>query len=72
MAAMAANDDPFNASDVSPEQALRNVAACVLEYTEVTRAHNGRGRRPTYAADATAIRDAARQLAEMVMAHLAA
>jgi hypothetical protein len=64
------DDDPFNAADVSPEQALRNVARCLLEYTEVTRQHNGRGRMPTYAADAAAIRDAARQLAEMVLAQV--
>jgi hypothetical protein len=49
---------------------MRNVAACVLEYTERTRDWNGRGRPPTYAARVDAIAGAARQLAEMVLASL--
>lgn len=50
--------------------AARNVARCLLQYTGIVRHANGRGRRPTYAADATAIRDAGRQLAELVLAIL--
>jgi hypothetical protein len=48
--------------------ALRNVAAALLGYTEVRRAHNGRGRARTYAADPDTIAETARQLAETVLA----
>jgi hypothetical protein len=55
---------------VTPEERLRAVARVALRYTEVARRHNGRGRTKTYAADADAVADTARQLAEMVLAYL--
>ncbi len=45
-----------------------NVARCVLQYTEVVRRHNGRGRCSTYAADVDAIVGSARHLATLVLA----
>lgn len=54
----------------SYEQQLRNVASVLMQYTEVTRPANGRGRPPTYAARVDAIAQTGRQLAEMVLAYL--
>jgi hypothetical protein len=54
---------------LTSEQQLLNVAACVMQHTEVTRRHNGRGRAATYASNVDAIAGAARQLAEMVDAY---
>lgn len=51
-------------------EALKNVAQCVMQYTEVKRHHNGKGRHYTYAADVEAIAGAARQLAELVLEQL--
>lgn len=56
---------------LTPAEQLHNLAQCVLSYTEVKRAHNGRGRTKTYAANVDAIAGAARQLAGMVELHLA-
>jgi len=54
----------------SAEQQLRNVAAALRRYTEVTRRWNGRGKSSTYAANADTIASTGRQLAEMVEAYL--
>lgn len=54
-------------TDVSPDEALRNIAQAVIELTEVRRAHNGRGRSRTYAGTVDDIASAARQLAEEVL-----
>lgn len=53
-----------------PEQQLRNVATALLEYTQVTRDYNGRGRPSTYAARVDTIASTGRQLAQMVMAYI--
>lgn len=58
------------AAEVTEAEALRNLAACVMGYTELKRRHNGRGRHATYAAEPEAIAGAARQLAERVLALL--
>jgi hypothetical protein len=57
-------------SELSQEQQLRNVAASLRRYTEVTRRWNGKGKSSTYAADADTIASTGRQLAEMVEAFL--
>lgn len=59
--------DEILASTLTEEDALRNVANCVMALTEVTRYHNGKGRARTYNGDIDAIADAARQLADMVI-----
>src|SRR6185437_16056818 len=70
LAAHVVDDAPFDASGLTPEQQIRNIAQVVMDYTQVTRDHNGHGRPPTYVARVDAIAGAARQLAEMVVAHL--
>lgn len=55
---------------ITPEQQLRNVAALLIEQTEVTRTWNGRGRSSTYAAPVGEIAPTARQLAEMITQYL--
>jgi hypothetical protein len=54
-------------STLTENEALRNVANCVMTLTEVTRYHNGKGRARTYNGDIDAIAGAARQLADMVI-----
>ena len=54
-------------STLTENEALRNVANCVMTLTEVTRYHNGEGRARTYNGDIDAIAGAARQLADMVI-----
>lgn len=52
----------------TPAESLRNVAQCVIGLTTITRYYNGRGRSRTYSGDIDAIADAARHLAELVLA----
>ena len=53
-------------SKIPDVDAIRNVANCLMSYTEPRR-HNGRGRGRSFAADTEAIATTARQLAEMVL-----
>lgn len=55
---------------LTPEQQLRNIAALLIEQTEVVRTWNGRGRSSTYAAPLGEIAPTARQLAEMITQYL--
>ena len=55
---------------VTDEEALCNVARCLLQYTEVTRRSNGRGRHPTRQADPETIAQTGRHLAELVLSYL--
>ena len=52
------------------EQRMRNVASCLMEYTEVKRQHNGRGRSATYMASLDTIALTGRQLAQYVLDYL--
>lgn len=58
-------------AELTPAEQLRNVAEAMLRYSEVKRTHNGRGRSSTYAGDTDTLAQTGRQLAEMVLAHLA-
>jgi hypothetical protein len=71
-AAQAADRREARVRELTDEQKMLNVAACVRQYTEVTRRWNGRGKSSTYAASVDAIAGAARQLAEMVEAYFTA
>jgi hypothetical protein len=55
---------------ILPEDQLRNVARILLETTEVTRPHNGRGRPAGYAGNVDEIAQAGRQLAEMILDYI--
>jgi hypothetical protein len=55
---------------ILPEDQLRNVARILLEATEVTRPHNGRGRPASYAGSVDEIAQAGRQLAEMILDYI--
>lgn len=59
--------------ELTPEQRLKNVASCVIEYTELdVTLYNGKGKNHgrKYVEDVNTIAPAARQLAEMVVKYL--
>lgn len=60
------SDHIFSAGPNELEQ-LRNVANCVVRYTETVRPHNGKRKCSTYAEDIDTIAGSARQLAEMIL-----
>jgi hypothetical protein len=67
---MNASDDghPFDSDHLTAEEKMRNVARCVLRYTETGRNGNGAAPRRPDAQDTYALADAARHLAECVLA----